>query len=93
MRKQSRWSYVPVAVEAVHLVADSAQRITGAAIAVRRIHGRQHVGHRHVAVPETLELDELCDQRIELALVLRGIIRKRMLLRSHFSGTMPSSRR
>ena len=36
-----------------------------------RADGRQHLGQRRIAIPEVLELDELRDQRVELALVFR----------------------
>ena len=61
---------VRLAIEVVHLVADLPERVAGVALAVRRAHRRQHLGERRVAVPEVLELDQLRDQRVELAFVL-----------------------
>ena len=59
-----------VAIEVVHLVADLPQRVAGVALAVRGAERRQHLAERRVAIPEILELDQLGDERVELALVL-----------------------
>ena len=61
---------VRLAIEVVHLVADLAQRVAGVALRVLRVERRQCFAERRVAIPQVLELDELRDQRVELAFVL-----------------------
>src|SRR3954447_440509 len=62
---------VRLAIEIVHFVAHTAQRITVIAFPMCRIERRQHFGKRSVAIPQVLEFDELRHQRVHLAFVFR----------------------
>src|SRR4029450_9602227 len=58
------------AIESVHLVAHLTEAIAVVPLAVVRVQGREHLGERRIAIPEILELHELRDERVELALTL-----------------------
>src|SRR4051812_30891621 len=60
---------VGLPVERVHLVAHLADGVARIAGRILDADGRQHLGQRRVPVPEVLELDQLREQRIHLALV------------------------
>jgi len=77
----------------VHLVADPAQGVPGVALRIPGADRGEDGVERRVLVPQVLELDQLASSVLSLLSSSAGVIRKRMLLRSHFSGTTCCSRR
>src|SRR6185503_7548657 len=59
------------AIEPVHLVADPAEGVPRVAVWIPGADVREDGVERGILVPEILELDQLGEQRVELALVLR----------------------
>ena len=54
----------------MHLVANLAEAVSRVALTIVGAEGRKDLIEGYIAIPEVLELDQLGDQRVELAFVL-----------------------